>query len=208
MNLNFEEEIRKNKRKKVLKECIIWLLEIVFVIFLAYLVIQFCIRRTSTIGSTMEPTLYNGEEVLINTKAYLVRSPKREDVVAFYDRERDDDGVEEPLIVFRRIIGLPGETVQIVDGKIYIDGNELHETYAYAPMMTAGIAEQEIKLESDEYFVLCDSRMDSDDSRNASFGNVKKEQIIGKVSFTYNPFSVVSGPDRGAEGSAEPTGEP
>lgn len=208
MNLNFEEEIRKNKRKKILKECIIWLVEIALVIVLAYLLIHFCIRRTSTIGSSMEPTLYNGEEVFINTKAYLISSPHREDVIAFYDKDWDTDGIEEPLITFRRIIGLPGETVQIIEGKVYINGEVLQETYKYDPMTTAGIAEQEIKLGEDEYFVLCDSRIDSDDSRNASFGNIKKERIVGKVSFTLNPFSVVSGPDRGASESAAPTGVP
>lgn len=208
MNLNFEEEIRKNKRKTILKECIIWLVEIVLVIVLAYLLIHFCIRRTTTIGSSMEPTLYNGEEVFINTKAYLISSPDREDVIAFYDKDWDTDGIEEPLITFRRIIGLPGETVQIIEGKVYINGEVFQETYKYDPMTTAGIAEQEIKLEEDEYFVLCDSRIDSDDSRNASFGNIKKEQILGKVSFTFNPFSVVSGPNRGATQSAAPTGVP
>ena len=68
------------------------------------------------------------------------------------------------------------------------------------------IAEQEIRLADDEYFVLCDSRLDSDDSRNASFGNVKKEQIVGKVAFTIKPFATVSGPDRG--GQAEPSASP
>lgn len=208
MNLNFEEEVRKNKRKKMIKECIIWLVEIVLVIVLAHLLIHFCIRKTNTIGSSMEPTLYNGEEVLINTKAYLVFSPDREDVIAFYDKAWNEEHSEEPLITFRRVIGLPGETVQIVDGKVFINGTELVETYKYEPMTASGIAEQEIKLGDDEYFVLCDSRIDSDDSRNVSFGNVKKDQIVGKVFFTVTPFSVVSGPDRGASESAEPTGVP
>lgn len=206
MNLNFEEEVRKNKRKKIVKECIFWMIEIVAVILLAYLVIHFCIRKASTAGSAMEPTLYNGEEVFINTKAYLLFSPNREDVIAFYDREKALEGGEEPLIIFRRIIGLPGESVQIIDGKIYVDGKELKEKYNYNPMTTAGIAEQEIKLGEDEYFVLCDSRVDSDDSRNSSFGMVKTEQIIGKVSFIVKPFSVVSGPDhRKTEEEATPT---
>ena len=83
---------------------------------------------------------------------------------------------------------------------------ELKEKYNYNPMTTAGIAEQEIKLGEDEYFVLCDSRVDSDDSRNSSFGMVKTEQIIGKVSFIVKPFSVVSGPDhRKTEEEATPT---
>lgn len=193
MNLNFEEEIKKNKRKKIIKECLIWLVEIIIVIVLAYFLIQFCIKRTSTIGSAMEPTLYNGEDVFINTKAYMFFSPDREDVIAFYDEEEADDG-EEPLITFRRVIGLPGETVQITDGKILINGEVLQEKYKYKTMASAGIAEQEIKLGEDEYFVLSDSRIDSDDSRNASFGNVKESRIIGKVSFKLTPFSRVTGP--------------
>lgn len=204
MNLNFEEEIRKNKRKKIIKECIIWLIEILVVILLAYLLIYFCIRKMGTIGSSMEPTLYNGEAVYINTKAYLFLSPAREDVIAFYDKEGVDDEGEEPLVLFRRVIGLPGEKIQITEGKILINGSELKEKYEYKPMATAGIAEQEITLEADEYFVLCDSRVDSDDSRNASFGMVKESQIIGKVLFRYDPFSRVTGPDNKAYETEEP----
>lgn len=194
MNLNFEEEIKKNKRKKILKECLIWLAEIIIVILAAYLLVHFCARRVSTIGSAMEPTLYSGEDVFLNTKAYMIFSPDREDIIAFYDKEKSADDTEEPLITFRRVIGLPGEKVQIVDGKILIDGKVFSEKYSYPAMTTAGIAEQEITVGEDEYFVLCDSRIDSDDSRNASFGNIKKSQILGKVLFKCKPFSRVTGP--------------
>lgn len=204
MNLNFEEEIKKEKRIKIVKECIIWLVEIFLVVVVAYFVIHFCYIRTSTIGSNMEPTLYNGEEVLVNTKAYKILSPDREDVVAFYDRETPAEEGEEPLLSFRRIIGLPGETIQISDGKILIDKKEWKSDYSFDAIVTAGIAEQEIKLSEDEYFVLCDARADSDDSRNVAFGNVKKEQIIGKVSFRYKPFSRVKGPVSKPEETKKP----
>lgn len=204
MNLNFEEEIKKNKRKKIIKECIIWLIEILAVILLAYLLIYFCVRKMGTIGSSMEPTLYNGEAVYVNTKAYLISSPSREEVIAFYDEEGVDDEGEEPLVLFRRVIGLPGEKVQIAEGKILINGTELKEKYEYKPMATAGIAEQEIALGEDEYFVLCDSRVDSDDSRNASFGMVKESQILGKVMFRHDPFSRVTGPDSKAYETEDP----
>ena len=68
VNLNFDEEIKKEKRKKLIKTSLIWLGEIVFVIILAFFIIHFCFRRTTTIGSAMEPTLYNGQEVFINTR--------------------------------------------------------------------------------------------------------------------------------------------
>lgn len=207
MNLNFEEEIRKNKRRKIIKECIIWLIEIFAVILLAYLFIHFCIRKMGTVGSSMEPTLYNGESVYINTKSYLFLSPDREEVIAFYDKQDVDDEGEEPLVIFRRVIGLPGEKIQITDGKIFINGTEWKESYEYKPMATAGIAEQEITLSEDEYFVLCDSRVDSDDSRNASFGMVKESQIIGRVLFKYDPFSRVTGPDSKAYETEEPKKE-
>lgn len=204
MNLNFEEEIKKEKRKKRIRECIIWLVEIMIVVLLAWFLVHFCFKKTSTIGSVMEPTLYNGEEVIINTKAYMIFSPDREDIIAFYDKEGADDEGEEPLITFRRIIGLPGEKIQITDGKILINGEEWAEKYTYLPITAAGIAEQEITLGEDEYFVLCDSRIDLDDSRNASFGNVKKSQIIGKVSFKFEPFSRVTGPDSKAYETEKP----
>lgn len=204
MNLNFEEEIKKNNRKRIIKECLIWLIEIIAVIVAAYLIINVCFRRTSTIGSAMEPTLYNGEEVILNTKAYMIFSPGREDVVAFYDKEDADSDGEEPLLTFRRVIGLPGEKVQITEGKVLINGKELKEKYTYLPMDAAGIAEQEITLGEDEYFVLCDSRIDTNDSRNAAFGNIKSSQIVGRVSFKYKPFSRVTGPDSKAYETEKP----
>ena len=85
-----------------------------------------------------------------------------------------------------------------------INGEEWAEKYTYLPITAAGIAEQEITLGEDEYFVLCDSRIDLDDSRNASFGNVKKSQIIGKVSFKFEPFSRVTGPDSKAYETEKP----
>ena len=92
MNLNFDEEIKKQKRKKLIKTSLIWMIEIIIVIAVAYFVIHFCYRRTNTIGSTMEPTLYNGQEVFINTKASVLTSPKREAVIAFYEKEKQEGG--------------------------------------------------------------------------------------------------------------------
>ena len=145
MNLNFDEEIKKQKRKKLIKTSLIWLIEIIIVIAVAYFVIHFCYRRTNTIGSTMEPTLYNGQEVFINTKAYVLTSPKREAVIAFYEKEKQE-GEEEPLISIRRVIGLPGEKIKITDGKVWINGEEYQSKYTYSAMATGGIAEQEQTL--------------------------------------------------------------
>lgn len=185
-----------------MKTSLVWLIEIIIVIAIAYFLIHFCYRRSSTIGSAMEPTLYNGQEVFINTKSYLLTSPKRESVIAFYEKE-EQEGEEDPLIGIRRVIGLPGEKIKISDGKIWIDGEEYQSKYTYPAMTTGGIAEQEQTLKEDEYFVLCDARANTDDSRNSAFGMVKKSQIIGKVSFRLKPFSRVTRPEQKATQAQE-----
>lgn len=195
VNLNFDEEIKKEKRKKLIKTSLIWLGEIVFVIVLAFFIIHFCFRRTTTIGSAMEPTLYNGQEVFINTRSYMLFSPKREDVIAFYEKDKQE-GEEEPLIAIRRVIACPGEKIKISDGKIWVDGTEYISKYTYPEIATGGIAEQELTCAENEYFVLSDTRSNTDDSRSSAFGMVNESQIIGKVSFRLKPFSRVNRPEQ------------
>ncbi|MCR5796964.1 signal peptidase I [Eubacterium xylanophilum] len=201
MNLNYEEEIKARRRRRILKSIMSWSIMIIVVVALAYFVVRFCLIRTSTIGAAMENTLYNGEDVLINTKAYLVLSPSRNDIIAFYDEGSSSVGDKESLIIFRRIIGLPGEKIKINNGKIYINDKEYKEEYEFPELTTGGVAEDEITIGDDEYFVLCDSRTDIEDSRNASFGMVKKGRIVGRVIFKIKPFSLVKGPVK--EGTAE-----
>lgn len=97
--------------------------------------------------------------------------------------------------MIRRVVGLPGEKVQIKDGKVYIDGEVLEEKYAFPDMQSGGAASSEVTLGDDEYFVLSDNRSDMDDSRNSSFTKVKKSNIIGKVIFRLSPFALVGGPE-------------
>ena len=89
----------------------------------------------------------------------------------------------------KRVIGLPGETVQIVDGKIYINGEVLDENYGYETMRDAKRAAEPVTLGEDEYFVLGDNRNDSSDSRSDLVGNVKKSQIVGKAFVRIYPFN-------------------
>ena len=97
------------------------------------------------------------------------------------------DGNEDLHVYMKRIVGLPGETIQIKDGKLYIDGKELEEEYKTTVIEDAGVAAEEIKLKKDEYFVLGDNRMASEDSRSQKVGNVKKTDIEGKVWFVISP---------------------
>lgn len=197
MNLRFEEEMKKEKRKNILRELVYFLIAAVIVIFIAWLVVHFALKKASVLGGSMETTLYNGEDVIINKSSYLIFSPGRNAVIAFYpeeDKEKESTQ-DDSSIMIRRVVGLPGEKVQIKDGKVYIDGEVLEEKYAFPDMQSGGAASSEVTLGDDEYFVLSDNRSDMDDSRNSSFTKVKKSNIIGKVIFRLSPFALVGGPE-------------
>ena len=146
-------------------------------IFLAIMLVYSVGIRTSVVGASMEPSLYNGQEVLINRVIYQFSSPKRGDVIVFRP-----NGNQNSHFYVKRVIGLPGETVQIMQGKVYIDG-EVYEDDITDDTKEAGIAEAEIELGAEEYFVLGDNRDNSEDSRSANIGNVSRGMIEGKAWF-------------------------
>ena len=112
--------------------------------------------------------------------SYDLGSPKRFDVVVF---ERED---KKPNV--KRVIGLPGETVQIKNGQIYIDDKPLEADKGLGQVSLAGLAENPVVLDEDEYFLLGDNRDSSEDSRFVKIGNVKRRQIRGKVWLRLIPF--------------------
>ena len=128
----------------------------------------------------MEPALYNGQEILINRFIYRLSSPKRGDVVVFLP-----NGNQNTHYYVKRIIALPGETIQIIGGRVYIDGELLEEDENLHKMMDPGIAENEITLGNEEYFVLGDNRNSSEDSRSGNIGAVPKSTIVGKAWFHF-----------------------
>lgn len=170
---------KKKKRisANLIKEIMSW----VFLIFVAVFIAFFCVyiagMTIRMIGVSMEPGLENGQKVLINRYAYLLTSPKEGDVVAFLP-----NGNENSHYYVKRVVACPGDTVQIIDGRLYVNGLQVDEE-AYDKMATAGIAENPIILGSDEYFVLGDNRNNSEDSRSANIGPIKGKDIIGKVWF-------------------------
>lgn len=166
------------------------------VVFLAWLIITFALKKVSVIGSSMETTLYNGEDVIVNKTSYVLFSPKRNQIIAFYPEAQDEEETtnSDSMIHIRRVAGLPGEKVQIKNGKLYINGEEQKEKYDFEAMHSGGRAVNEITLKDNEYFVLSDSRNDMDDSRNSSFTKVTKKNIIGKVILRLDPFSLIGGP--------------
>jgi len=177
--------VYKEKKKiftpSLFKEILVWCFFTAFAIFMALMVVMAFGMRARVIGDSMSPTLNSGQYVLINRVSYVISTPKRDDVIAFLP-----NGNANSHYYIKRIVAMPGETVQIIDGVLYINGQEQEdEDDLYDKMEDAGIAENEIKLGSNEYFVLGDNRNSSEDSRSANVGVVSGDTIAGKVWYKY-----------------------
>ncbi len=156
---------------------------ILVVLGITYFVVHYVTNRTLVHGSSMEATLSDGDSIMTDRISYRFHEPERFDIISF-----PYDDSEHPYLI-KRIIGLPGETVQIKEGKIYINDQMLQESYGLEIIQSGGIADQPITLGADEYFVMGDNRNDSTDSRFPEVGNIKKEDIIGKAWLQIWPLS-------------------
>ena len=172
--------------KKIIKEIVIWLLLIVLTITASYFITTIVFVKTAVAGVSMEPTLMEGQVVIVNKIEYYLKSPKRNDVIVYKQSNREHSYYE-----IKRVIGLPGETVKIKNGMIYINDEVLKEKIKTETIENAGLAEEGIKLDDNEYFVLGDNRNDSEDSRFASVGNVLRNEILGKAVAIEKPFTLV-----------------
>ncbi len=167
---------KKKKLNMVLiRDIFSWIFWI-FASALLAVVIVFCIgMQTSVIGSSMEPSLYNGQKIFLNRLVYKVSSPKAGDVIVFLP-----NGNEKSHYYVKRVVGVPGDTLYIKKGILYVN-DEAVEDYFNDKIAEPGILEGEVTLEEDEYFVIGDNCNSSEDSRSANIGTVKKEYIIGKA---------------------------
>ena len=175
--LNFGRTRKKFNVEKF-KEIIIWTVQILAVVFMAYVCVSFFGIRSNVVGQAMAETLKSGDQVLINKFVYIISDPKAGDVIVFLP-----NGNEKSHYYVRRVIAVPGDLVQVKDGAVYVNGKLFNEVTDVAAMEEAGIASEEIKLGKDEYFVLGDNRNNSEDSRYANIGNIKREHIIGQAWF-------------------------
>lgn len=172
--------------KKIIKEIIIWILLIVITITASYLVTTNIFVKTSVSGVSMEPTLKEGQVVIVNKFEYYLKKPKRNDVIVYKQSNKEHSYFE-----LKRVIGLPGETVKIKNGVVYINDEVMKDKIKTDIIQNSGLAEEGVKLDDNEYFVLGDNRNDSEDSRFASVGNVLRNEILGKAIAIEKPFSLV-----------------
>ena len=162
--------------KKVLKEILSTSLYLLIVLCLTYVVIHFVGQRTQVIGGSMETTLSENDNLIVDKLTYRFREPKRFDIIVFPFQH------EEDTYYIKRIIGLPGETIYIdEEGNIYIDDEILQESYGKEVIKDAGRAYEPVVLGDDEYFVMGDNRNNSHDSRDPSVGNISRSAIIGRA---------------------------
>jgi signal peptidase I len=174
--LNGKMGRRAKGMKHVVKEIFSTIFYILLVLFGTWVLITFVGQRTSVSGSSMEPTLHHGDQLILDKLSYHFSEPERFDIIVFPFQ------YEEKTYYVKRIIGLPGETVQIdLSGNIYINGEILEEDYGLEPINFPGLAQEPITLGEDEYFVLGDNRNNSSDSRDPSVGNIKRDDIMGKA---------------------------
>ncbi len=175
--LNFRKQ-RKKFNVPLFKEILSWIIEIAVVVAIAYVIVSFWGFRTSVVGPAMESTLSNDNQILVNRFHYILSDPKAGDIIVFRP-----NGNEKSHYYVRRVIGVPGDTVLIQNGAVYINGELYNENVDVASIEDAGLAADKIELKEDEYFVLGDNRNNSEDSRYANIGNIKKEYIVGKAWF-------------------------
>ncbi len=172
-----EKGLRKHKK---LRAVIGWILTVVLALLLsAVFAFAFC-TSVAIDDSSMSPTIHAGDRVFLNRAAYRLGSVKRGDLIVYRGTNSND-------IHVKRVIGLPGEEIQIRDGIILINGETYMEQNNFPAMINAGIAEKAVTLNREEYFVLGDDRNNSEDSRFPDVGNIAKSRIMGRAWMIIEP---------------------
>ena len=190
---DYSHAARREKLISIIRSILLWILAVGGAIALAFFLVHFGLAKT-TVDASMAPTLDDGDRILVDRVRYKIFKPKRNDVIVFC--QDSDPDRKDAFYNVKRIVGLPGETVQIKNGGVFINGEEMTEAVNVDRIMIAGLATYEVKLGDDEYFVLGDSRNSSEDSRYASIGNIKKSEIVGYAWIRLNRFSFVNNLNR------------
>lgn len=160
------------------------IIDVIVILILALFISRYVGGPFKITGHSMEPTLTAGDRVLVDRISNNIRSIKRFELILFTIDEKDSTQY------VKRVIGLPGETIQIKDGLVYIN-NEQIDMKGLEKVLQPGLAKHLITLGKDEYFVLGDNSTGSEDSRYLNIGNIRKNQIKGIVWLRFYPFSKI-----------------
>lgn len=175
-----QDEDKKNDHKSNKDEILSWVKVIVSALLIAIVLRTFVFQMALVNQISMDPTLHEGQMLVISKINYFVGDPNRGDIIVLKDE------VENKLLI-KRVIGLPGEVVQLKNGKVYINSKELQPDYTSFP--TFAYSQEEWTLPEGEYFVLGDNREHSRDSRADNVGMVYRENIVGRAVFRIWPFN-------------------
>ncbi len=162
--------------KKRIKSFLSSSLYILFVLCITFVIIKYVGQRTHVLGGSMEPTLYENDNLIVDKITYRFRAPKRFEIVVFPNQDN-------PRIFYvKRVIGLPGDTIYIPgDGNVYVNGKLLKEDYVIDGTENGGNASVPLTLGKDEYFVMGDNRQNSTDSRANTIGIIHSGEITGRA---------------------------
>lgn len=174
---SFNTYTETNRNLDITKTALKWVLQIAIVIFFGFLTVKFVGQTLTIRGESLEDTYLDGDVVFVNKLLYKIAEPKQYDMVAF--KADNSDGNHYSI---KRVVAVPGDRVIIEDGVLKVNGETLEGFPAFSEIANPGLAREEIILE-DEYFVMGDNCNNSEDSRVVSVGNIKKENMIGKVQF-------------------------
>lgn len=190
-----EEQNKRPKDKKKREDPLYVFLDyaktVVIVVIIGILITQFIIQRNTVQGSSMVPTLHAGDELIVEKVSRYFDYINRGDIITADTHGLDPD---DPTRVIKRVVGLPGEHVEIYDGKVFINGKELNEPYLSPEVRTDihNVKYADVTLGPDEYYCMGDNRPGSKDSRN--FGPVPHKNILGKVLVRVYPFDKFGNP--------------
>lgn len=168
--------------ENIKKEVISWIKLILSAFVIAFILKTYVFQIALVNQISMEPTLYEGEILVIAKVNYLFNDPERGDIVVLKDELEDK-------FLIKRAIGLPDEVIDIKNDKVYIDGKELNPDYTEAPTRDNGFTKA--RVPEGKYFVMGDNRLHSRDSRSDTVGFVSRSNIVGKAVFRIWPLSKI-----------------
>ena len=168
---------------KVVKNIIEWLLAIALAVLFFLVIRTFVVRVASVTGPSMEPTLIQGDMVLLNRFNFLFSSPRIGDIVAFTPNEDDPS-----RFYIKRIVAGPGDIVDLRDSFFYVNDVRLEDVFSHDEIRTGWTLTFPFEVEEGRYFVLGDNRNASRDSRFADVGTVSVDAMVGRVSLRIWPM--------------------